>query len=56
LLACGTGSIIDAVFGPVSTGELDQACTLARSLRAGMLLLADRNYAAADLLATRPTC
>jgi hypothetical protein len=52
LLTCGTRSIIDAVFTAISTGELDQARTLARSLRAGMLLLADRNYAAADLLAT----
>ncbi|WP_246140609.1 IS4 family transposase [Micromonospora olivasterospora] len=52
LLTCGTRSIIDAVFGPISTGELDQAHTLARSLRAGMLLLADRNYAAADLITT----
>jgi len=52
LLTCGTRSIIDAVFDPVTTGELDQARTLARSLRAGMLLLADRNYAAADLVKT----
>jgi hypothetical protein len=52
LLTCGTRSIIDAVFSPISTGELDQARTLARSLTAGMLLLADRNYAAADLVAT----
>jgi hypothetical protein len=53
LLTCGTRSIIDAVFGPtITTGELDQARTLARSLRAGMLLLADRNYAAADLVTT----
>jgi Insertion element 4 transposase N-terminal/Transposase DDE domain len=52
LLTCGTRSIIDAVFSPTTTGELDQARTLARSLRAGMLLLADRNYAAADLLTT----
>lgn len=52
LLTCGTRSVIDAVFDPVSTGELDQARTLSRSLRPGMLLLADRNYAAADLLAT----
>lgn len=52
LLTCGTRSIIDAVFSPVSTGELDQARTLARSLRAGMLLLADRNYAAAELIKT----
>jgi transposase IS4-like protein/DDE family transposase len=51
LLTCGTRSVIDAVFGPISTGELDQARVLARSLRAGMLLLADRNYAAADLIA-----
>jgi len=52
LLTCGTRTIIDAVFSPTSTGELDQARTLARSLRAGMLLLADRNYAAADLIKT----
>jgi hypothetical protein len=52
LLTCGTRSIIDAVFDPLGTSELDQARTLARSLRAGMLLLADRNYAAADLIAT----
>jgi Insertion element 4 transposase N-terminal/Transposase DDE domain len=52
LLSCGTRSILDAVFDPLSTGELDQARALARSLRTGMLLLADRNYAAADLLNT----
>lgn len=52
LLTCGTRSIIDACFDPIGTGELDQARALARSLTAGMLLLADRNYAAADLIAT----
>jgi hypothetical protein len=52
LLTCGTRSVIDAVFDPITTGELDQARALARSLHAGMLLLADRNYAAADLLST----
>lgn len=52
LLTCGTRSVIDAVFDPISTGELDQARTLVRSLKAGMLLLADRNYAAADLVTT----
>jgi len=52
LLTCGTRSMIDAVFDPVSVGELDQARTLARSLQPGMLLIADRNYAAADLLDT----
>lgn len=52
LLTCGTRSIIDAVFAPLGTSELDQARSLARSLAAGMLLLADRNYAAADLVQT----
>jgi hypothetical protein len=52
LLSCGTRSIIDAVFDPVSVGESDQARHLARSLQAGMLLLADRNYAGADLITT----
>jgi hypothetical protein len=51
LLTCGTRSVIDAVFDPVSVGEIDQARALARSLQPGMLLLADRNYAGADLLA-----
>jgi transposase IS4-like protein/DDE family transposase len=52
LLSCGTRSVLDAVFDPVSVGELDQARRLARSLQPGMLLLADRNYAAADLVTT----
>jgi hypothetical protein len=52
LLTCGTRSVIDAVFDPITVGELDQARRLARNLKAGMLLLADRNYAAADLLIT----
>ncbi|MEU4245766.1 IS4 family transposase [Actinoplanes sp. NPDC026619] len=52
LLTCGTRSVIDAVFDPVSVGELDQARILTRSLRPGMLLLADRYYAAAAFLAT----
>jgi Insertion element 4 transposase N-terminal/Transposase DDE domain len=50
LLSCGTRSLLDAVFDPIATGEIAQAQRLARSLRSGMLLLADRNYAAADLL------
>lgn len=50
LLTCGTRSVIDAVFDPSTTGEITQAHRLTRSLRAGMLLLADRNrnHAAAD--------
>ncbi|XLD90691.1 IS4 family transposase [Polymorphospora sp. A560] len=55
LLACGTRSILDAVFDPSTTGETVQAERLARSLRAGMLLLADRNYAAAALITTITT-
>jgi transposase IS4-like protein/DDE family transposase len=51
LLTCGTRSVIDAVFDPIKVGELDQARVLVRSLRPGMLVLADRNYAAAGLLA-----
>jgi hypothetical protein len=50
LVACGTRTIIDAVFGPTSRGELDYAGRLARSLHAGMLVLADRNFAAAALI------
>ena len=52
LLSCGTRSVLDAVFDPITIGEISQAQRLARSLRSGMLLLADRNYAAADLLQT----
>jgi len=51
LLACGTRTVIDAVFGPTTTGETTYTPRLLRSLRAGMILLADRNFAAADLLA-----
>jgi hypothetical protein len=50
LVACGTRSVIDAVFGTASTGELGYAPRLAGSLRTGMLLLADRNFAVAGLL------
>src|SRR4029450_7629981 len=52
LLTCGTRAVIDAVFAPASAGDPAQARTLVRGLQPGMLLLADRNYAAADLLAT----
>jgi hypothetical protein len=51
LVACGTRSVIDAVFDPITTGEIAPAHRLTGSLRAGMLLLlADRNFAAADLV------
>jgi hypothetical protein len=51
LLACGTRTLIDAVFGPTTTGETTYTPRLLRSLQTGMILLADRNFAAAGLLA-----
>jgi hypothetical protein len=50
LVACGTRTVIDAVFGPTTAGETTYAPALLPSLRAGMILLADRNFAAKDLL------
>jgi len=50
LVSCGTRSVIDAVFDPITTGEIAHAHRLTGSLRAGMLLLADRNFAAAGLV------
>jgi Transposase DDE domain len=51
LVACGTRTLIDAVFGPTTSGETSYAPALLRSLRPGMILLADRNFGAKDLLA-----
>jgi len=51
LLACGTRTLIDAVFGPTTSGETTYTPRLLRSLHPGMILLADRNFAAAGLLA-----
>lgn len=57
LVACGTRTLIDAVFGPTTAGETTYAPRLLPSLRPGMILLADRNFAAqklvADIAATR---
>jgi hypothetical protein len=47
LVACGTRTIIDAVFGTDRTGETGYAHEVLRSTRAGMIVLADRNFAAA---------
>ena len=44
LAACGTRTLIDAVFGPASCGELDCTRRLRRSLHVGMLVLLDRNF------------
>jgi transposase IS4-like protein/DDE family transposase len=49
LVSCGTRTVIDAVFGPTSSGETTYAADLVRSLRAGMLLLADRNFGSGAL-------
>lgn len=51
LVGCGTRTVIDAVFGPTASGETVYAAQLTRSLRAGMILLADRNFAGQQLLA-----
>jgi hypothetical protein len=51
LVACGSRTLIDAVFRPVRDGETTCAPLLLRSLRAGMVLLADRNFGAGFLAA-----
>ncbi|WP_331758796.1 IS4 family transposase (plasmid) [Nocardia sp. NBC_01377] len=51
VVACGTRTLIDAVFGPAGIGETTYAPDLVRCLRPGMLLLADRNFAVAALIA-----
>ncbi len=51
LVACGTRTLIDAVFGPATSGETTYAASLLRSLRAGMIVLGDRNFAAGWLAA-----
>ncbi|MGH3502186.1 MAG: IS4 family transposase [Nocardioidaceae bacterium] len=51
LVACGTRAIIDAVLGPTTIGETTYAPRLLGSLKPGMIVLADRNFAAKNLLA-----
>ena len=56
LLACGTRTIIDATFGSTSVGETTYAHQLVPALqremrlRRGMIVLADRNFAAQELI------
>jgi len=50
LTACGTRSIIDAVFGPTSSGETTYARQLLPSLKPGMIVLLDRNFDHGQLL------
>lgn len=50
LVACGTRTIIDATFGTTSAGETTYTHNLLRALRRGMIVLADRNFAAQALI------
>ncbi|WP_326696586.1 transposase [Streptomyces sp. NBC_01754] len=58
LTACGTRTLMDAVFGTDVTGELTYARDLVtgagttRALRRGMLLLGDRNFSATRFVDT----
>ena len=46
VVGCGTRNIIDAVHGPTTSGETTYARRLLHACHAGMLVLADRNFAA----------
>jgi hypothetical protein len=50
LVTCGTRTIIDAVFGATGRGETGYATDLVPAMRAPMIVLADRNFAVADLI------
>jgi Transposase DDE domain len=49
LVACGTRSLIDVVFGPLAAGETTMTNQLIQHLHAGMLVLCDRNLTTAAL-------
>ncbi|MCA2189679.1 IS4 family transposase [Nonomuraea cavernae] len=51
LVSCGTRTVLDAVFGPTTDEETTYAPRLLRSLREGMIVLLDRNFAVAALVA-----
>jgi hypothetical protein len=50
LVSCGTRTVLDAVFGPTANGETSYAPSLVRSLREGMIVLLDRNFAVQALV------
>lgn len=50
LVACGTRTILAVAFGSERRGETSYAADLLGSLHRGMIVLADRNFAAAELL------
>lgn len=51
LVCCGTRTLLDAVYGSTAHGEIAYAQGLLPSMGAGMLVLADRAFAARDLVA-----
>jgi transposase IS4-like protein/DDE family transposase len=50
LVACGTRALLATTFGSIARGEPGYARDLLPALHPGMLVLADRNFAAADLI------
>lgn len=50
LVACGTRTLLGATFGPTSRGETRYAVDLLGALGPGMIVLGDRNFAAAELV------
>ncbi|WP_433566752.1 IS4 family transposase [Nocardia sp. CA-151230] len=50
VVACGTRTVVDVVFGPLRMAETAYAPRLLGCLRPGMLLLADRNFAVTALI------
>lgn len=50
LVACGTRTLLATTFGTTSRGETGYAADLVPAMGAPMIVLADRNFAAADLI------
>jgi hypothetical protein len=51
LVACGTRAVLDAAFGPRSSGETVYGKRLMRSVHAGMIVLLDRGFSSNTFLA-----
>ena len=51
LVACGTRTVVDAVFGPTCDGETTYARRLLPSVHKGMIVLMDRGFACQKLVA-----
>jgi Insertion element 4 transposase N-terminal/Transposase DDE domain len=56
LVACGTRTLLGAAFGPTGRGETGYAADLVPAMRSPMIVLADRNFAAADLIGKIAGC